>query len=143
MASRRDLVKTTASYTNPANGQVVAIPGEFRTFTGGELTSADIKSTPGAGKTEVARGGRQTVGNVTIAREDDGTLDIKALSDMRGRARMSVTRTPLDESGNPLTARAITYTGVLMRVSPGDGDNASDTDLDEFEIEISCDGKIS
>lgn len=140
--ARKDLIKITASYT-PPGGSLTPIPGEFRTFSGGELSSAEIKSTPGAGLTEVSRGGRQTVGNVTISREDDGTVDTKALANVRGLARMSVTRTPLDESGNPLTAKAITYTGTLLRVSPGDGDNASDTDLDEFEIEMSCDGKVS
>lgn len=134
--ARRDLIRTTAS--------VAGTPlGEFRTFTGGELTSADIKSVRGAGQSERARGGRQTVGNVTIAREDDGTIDLKWLASQRGRAVMAVTRTPLDDDGNPQNARAITYTGKLMRVSPGEGDAASDTDLDEFELEMSCDGVIS
>lgn len=140
--ARRDLVKTTASYVDPASSRVVAL-GEFRTFTGGELTSADIKTTPGAGLAEVARGGRQTVGNVTISREDDGSLDLKWVASRRGKGGFVVTRTPLDEDNNPIDSRSITYTGKIVRVAPGEGDAQSDTDLDEFEIEMSCDGFIS
>jgi hypothetical protein len=135
--ARKDLVRTTASIDG------TPIPGEFRSFSGGELTSADIKSTRGAGGPQVARGGRQTVGNVTIGREDDGTFDVKAASSKRGKGRMVVTRTPLDNDNNPLNARAITYTGILLAVRPGDGDNESDTDLDEFELEMSCDSVVS
>lgn len=134
--ARRDLVRTTAS----VDGTPL---GEFRSFSGGELTSADIKSVRGAGQTERARGGRQTVGNVTIAREDDGSVDLKHLATRRGKAAMTVTRTPLDENGDPQNARAITYTGKLLRVGPGEGDAQADTDLDEFELEMSCDGVVS
>ena len=134
--ARKDLVRTTAS----VDGVNL---GEFRSFSGGELTSADIKSVSGAGQVERARGGRQTVGNVTIAREDDGKVNFKQLAAKRGKKKMTVTRTPLDDDGNPQTARAITYTGKLMRVSPGEGDAQSDTDLDEVELEMSCDGIVS
>ena len=134
--ARRDLVRTTASLDG--------VPlGEFRTFSGGDLTSADIKSVRGAGQTERARGGRQTVGNVTIGREDDGSIDLKWVASRRGKGTMTVTRTPLDDDGNPLNARSITYTGKPVRVAPGEGDAQADTDLDEFEIEMSCDGAVS
>lgn len=138
--ARKDLIRTTASVTFKG----VTYPlGEFRSFSGGELTSADIKATAGAGQTQRARGGRQTVGNVTIAREDDGSVDTKWLAGLRGKASMSVTRTPLDDDLNPRTAAAITYTGKLLRVAPGEGDAESDTDLDEFEVEMSCDSTVS
>jgi len=133
--ARRDLVRTTVM----VGGTYL---GEFRTFTGGELTSADIKSVSGAGQVERARGGRQTVGNVTVGREDDGSVNLKALGNQRGRASMSVTRQPLDEDGNN-RGPAITYNGKLMRVGVGEGDAQSDTDLDEFELEMSCDGIVS
>lgn len=132
---RKDLVRTTAS--------VDGVPlGEFRSFAGGELTSADIKAPRGAGQTEMARGGRQTVGNVTVAREEDGTVDLHWLGSRRGRGRMTVTRQPLDADLNP-RGKGITYTGILLRVAPGEGDSGSDTDLDEFELEMSCDGIVS
>jgi hypothetical protein len=138
--ARRDLIRVTASITN--SGSVYPL-GEFRSMSGGEATSADIKSSRGAGTPELARGGRQTVGNVTITREDDGTVDVKWLMSLRGRARMNVTRTPLDDDGNALSAKAITYTGKLLRVAPGEADTSSDTDLDEFELEMSCDSVIA
>lgn len=80
--ARKDLVKTTASVT--INGVTFPL-GEFKRFSGGDLGSADIKSTPGAGKAQRARGGRQMVDNVTIAREDDGAADLKYLATRRGR----------------------------------------------------------
>jgi hypothetical protein len=138
---RRDLVRTTASVQR-ADGTWLIL-GEFRSFSGGELTSADIKAVRGAGQAERARGGRQTVGNVTVAREDDGAVDLKYLATRRGKAAMTVTRTPLDDDGNVLSAGAITYTGKLMRVGPGEGDASADTDLDEFELEMSCDGTVT
>jgi hypothetical protein len=58
----QDTIRTTASL----NGTPL---GEFRTFSGGELTSADTKSARAAGQTERSRGGRKTIGNVTISRE--------------------------------------------------------------------------
>lgn len=133
--ARRDLIRTTAS--------VAGKPlGEFRSFTGGELTSADVKSVRGAGQPERARGGRQTVGNVTVAREEDGGVDLLWLGSQRGRGRMVVTRQPLDEDLNP-RGNAMTYTGILMRVAPGEGDAGADSDLDEFELEMSCDSVVS
>ncbi len=134
--ARRDLVKTTVV----VDGRNL---GVFRTFTGGELTSADVKSVNGAGQVERARGGRQTVSNVTVGREDDGAIDLKALAHRRGKAAMSVTRTPLDDDLNPRSAEAITYTGKLLAVNPGEGDAGSDSEIDEFTLEMSCDGTVS
>jgi hypothetical protein len=58
--------------TIPHHRHAGGVPlGEFRTFSGGELTSADVKSARGAGQTERSRGGRKTIGNVTISRECD------------------------------------------------------------------------
>ena len=39
--------------------------------------------------------------------------------------------------------KAQVYTGILMAVRPGEGDNMSDSDLDEYELEMSCDGVIT
>lgn len=139
--SRKDLIRTTASIVYP--GRTPIPLGEFRTFTGGELTSADVKSVRGAGAVEKARGGRQTVGNVTIAREFDTSLDdLVWLGSQRGRAPMNVIRQPLDPEGAPY-GKAQVFSGILMAVRPGEGDNMSDSDLDEYELEMSCDGVIT
>lgn len=132
---RKDLIRTTAS--------VDGVPlGEFTGFSGGELTSASVKGPRGAGQADVARGGRQSVGDVTITREDDGAVDIKWLASRRGKAPMVVTRTPLDDDGNPKAAKSITYTGKLRDVNPGDADSRSDGEFDDFTLIMDCDGRV-
>jgi hypothetical protein len=130
---RKDLIRTTATF----NGQPA---GEFRTFSGGDATWEDRKTTNGAGHIERARGGRKKVSNVTIVREDDGTFDFHALAQAR-HVSMTVTRQPLDDDGNP-RGKAWTYTGKAVRVAPGEGDAESDTDGDDVTVEMSCDGMI-
>lgn len=117
--------------------------GPFRQSSGGDLDSGDTKSVAAAGEIERARGGRQTVSNVVLTREDDGSVDLKWLATRRGKASIIASRTPLDDDGNAMTARAITHTGKLKRVTPGDADAQSETDLDDFEVELSLDGIVS
>jgi hypothetical protein len=132
--ARRDTIRTTAS----VDGTPL---GEFETFTGGELTSEDIKHARGAGQPEQAKGGRQTVGNVTIAREYNADSDdLHWLSDRRGKGDMVVTRQPLDDDYNP-KGRPIVYSGKLMRVAPGESD-VNSGDIDSFELEMSCNGRV-
>ena len=138
--SRRDLIRTTASLTLP-NGATFPL-GEFRTFSGGEITAADVKSVSGAGAIERARGGRRSVGNVTISREYASSDNLVSASFSVGLTKMSVTRQALDENLNAYGA-SITYTGILIRVGVGEGDNQSDSELDDFELEMSCDGLVS
>lgn len=135
--ARKDLIQTTVTID-----PIGPLPGEFRTFTGGEATSPSIKSSPGAGKGEIERGGRQQVSNVTVAREDDGTVDLARLIGLRGKAKMVVHRTPLDDDGNQVLSRQRVYSGKLLEVHLGEGDTMSDTDLDEFELEMGCDSVI-
>jgi hypothetical protein len=128
--ARQDTIRTTASLAG-------VDLGEFRTFAGGELTSADVKSARAAGETERSRGGRKTIGNVTITREKDDTRDDwDAYSKWRGRPdQFVIVRQPLDDDfnkkGNPLT-----YVGTLVRAAPGNGDLGGDG-LDDTELEMS------
>jgi hypothetical protein len=126
--ARTDQVRTFAS--------VAGVPlGEFRTFNGGELTSEDVKSVRGGGQTERSRGGRKTIGNVTISREWDGE-DMLELGRYRGKPDLFViTRQPYDDDGNK-RGKALTYTGTLIRIAPGDGDSGGDG-LDDLELEMS------
>jgi hypothetical protein len=117
--------------------------GEFKTFSGGRAGAGDGKSRNGAGQTQKARGGQQTVENVTVGREDDGSVDLKFLAGIRGKARMSVTRTPADDDGNSRANDAFTYNGVLIGVVIGDGDVESESDIDDFTLEMSCDSEIA
>lgn len=126
--ARTDTIKTTASLNN--------VPlGEFTGFNGGELTAEDVKGAPGAGQMERSRGGRQTVGNVTVTREYQYE-DIMDLARHRGKPnRFVVTRQPLDDDYNP-KGKSVVYTGTLIRVAPGDGDANGDA-LDNLELEMS------
>jgi hypothetical protein len=126
--ARTDNIRTFAS--------LAGVPlGEFRTFSGGELTSQDVKSVRGGGQTERSRGGRKTIGNVTIVREWDGD-DLLFYATFRGRADLFViTRQPYDDDGNK-RGKGVTYTGTLIRVAPGDGDLGGDG-IDDLELEMS------
>lgn len=132
--ARKDLVRTTATF----NG---VYAGPFRTFSGGDATWEDIKSVQAAGQVERARGGRKKVANVTIMREDDGTFDFHALQ-QQSSVDVTVTRQPLDDDNNP-KGPSWTYTGKAVRIKPGEGDAGADNDLDDIEVEMSCDGIIS
>ncbi|MEJ7824911.1 MAG: hypothetical protein WKF48_05755 [Solirubrobacteraceae bacterium] len=113
--------------------------GKFKTFAGGEVVWANGGSVSGAGEVDRARVGRKTIGNITIGREDDGRLDLKALSQRR-TVSATVTVVPPDDDGNPMMAQAKTYTGKVIRIGEGEADAESETDLDAFEIEIRCNG---
>lgn len=133
--ARKDLIRTTVS--------VDGVPlGEFTGFSGGGLGGASLKGPRGAGQTDVARGGRKTVEDVTVTREDDGTVTLKWLASKRNKD-MVVNRTPLDDDGNPKTAQAITYTGLLREVNPGDGDARSDGEFDDLTLVMDCHGEIA
>lgn len=129
--ARQDLVRITASLA----GRPL---GEFETFSGGELTSEDVKNARGGGRQERSRGGRQTVGNVTIGREQTDQDDRAFAAQHRGKPdRATVNYQPLDEDNNAKGA-STTYTGTLIRYAPGDADASGDGTLDvEYEISVS------
>jgi hypothetical protein len=126
--ARQDTIRTTASL----NGVPL---GEFRTFSGGELTSADVKSAVAAGQTERSRGGRKTIGNVTIGREFNAAVDdLQEYGRHRGHPdQLVVTRQPLDDDFNA-KGKSLTYTCTLVRVAPGGADLQGDG-LDDLELE--------
>lgn len=127
---RQDTIRTTASL----HGTPL---GEFRTFSGGELTSADVKGARAAGHTERSRGGRKTIGNVTISREfDTDRDDVQEYGKHRGKPdEFLITRQPLDDDYND-KGPALTYVGTLIRVAPGNADLQGDG-LDDLEMEMS------
>lgn len=119
-------IRTTAS--------VAGVPlGEFRTFSGGAFDMTERKSANGATQRRRAKKGKLTTENVTISREDDGSVDLEWLRNQRGAA-MVVTRQPLDDDDNP-RGRPTVYTGKLKRCTPGEGDAEDETDDDVFELE--------
>jgi hypothetical protein len=137
---QKNLIRTTASI-GEAPGVVLPL-GAFKTFSGGGLKGSSVMSVKAAGLPERATGGRQTVEDVTIGREDDGTIDLIALGAQRNRVKMTVTRQPLDQNLNPF-GPSWTYTGILTEVNPGDGDAQDENDLDEFTLVMACDSVVS
>jgi hypothetical protein len=125
--ARQDTIRTTAT--------IRGVPlGEFRTFSGGELTSADVKSATAAGQTERSRGGRKTVGNVTISREAVAADRWDLYTSQRGKPdQLVVTRQPLDDDFNP-KGKPFVYVCTLVRAAPGGGDLGGDG-LDDTELE--------
>jgi hypothetical protein len=116
--------------------------GKFKTFSGGEQTMGSAKTRAAAGQARKARNGLDDVGNVTIGREDDGTLDLKWLWSIR-RGNFSITFVPDDGEGNPRAKDSATYTGKLIRLERGEGDAEEDEDIDTFELEFNCDSAVS
>lgn len=130
--ARQDLVRITASLA----GRPL---GEFSTFQGGELSSEDVKKSAGGGKQQRSRGGRQTVGNVTIGREFIEGLDSRAdAASHRGRPdEFVIDYQPLDDHSNNM-GPSTTYTGTLIRFAPGEADSDGDSTLDvEYEMSVS------
>src|SRR4051794_27947266 len=112
--------------------------GEFREFSGGELTAEDTKSSRGGGQQERSRGGRQTVGNVTVTREHTDQDDRAWSAQHRGKPdKFVVNYQPLDDDNNAF-GPSTTYTGTLIRFAPGDADAGGDSTLDvEYEMSVS------
>ncbi len=136
---QKNLIRTTASIGEAPN---ILTLGAFKTFSGGGLKGNSGKAVKAAGEVERATGGRQTVEDVTIGREDDGGINLIALGAQRNKVRMTVTRQPLDQNRNPF-GKSWTYTGILTEVNPGDGDAQDDNALDEFTLVMSCDSVVS
>jgi len=112
--------------------------------TGGEVDSDDIKYYPGGMLPPIMLGGKVTTGNVTLQRLYDRIDDhgkINTLMAAAGRGNVTVAQRPMDPDGNPV-GKAITYTGVLKRVSPPDTDSESTTAA-LYEIEATINGTPS
>lgn len=134
---RKDQILTTVILGAPF-GPI----GAFKTFSGGGAQASSLKSRRAAGQGQVERGGPKTVTNVTVGREDDGTLDLTALSAYISRLRATVVRQPLDDDGNAF-GKPRTAAGKLLEVNPGDGDADDSGTLDVFTLVIGCDSTIS
>lgn len=114
--------------------------GVWATFAGGNRTADTTKFRPGAMAPEVALGGMASTGDVTLSRlisRDDWEL-IGQLDARIGKARVTISRQPLDVDGNPW-GRAKTYAGILADVNAGDTD-ANSGDAQTWEITVTVEG---
>ncbi len=117
--------------------------GVWDTLSGGESDSDATKYRPGGMQPQRSLGGTRTIGDLTLARlidrEDWGYMH--ELMNRTGRERVTVSRQPLDEDGNPW-GRPLTYRGVLQTVTPGDTDSNS-SDAQTWEIVVSTEGQVA
>lgn len=140
--ARTDQRQITASIT--VKGVVYPL-GTFSTLTGGKADTSENKRSGGAGLGKRARGGKPTTDNVTISREDNGTIvpgqpdkTLQWLKDQRN-CIFDIHDTPLDDDRNPLSAQALHYTGTLKGVSRTDADTESEDGFSMLELEQSTD----
>lgn len=132
MAARQDLVRWTGSLA----GRPL---GEFTTGSAVPLTAEDSKGARGAGQQERSRGGRKTIGNITVGRDFDERYDIEDEADRhRGKPDVFVlTRQRLDVDHND-KGPAKTYVGTLVRYEVGEADaDGDDADTVEYEMSVS------
>ena len=105
---------------------------------GGERDSEETTYKAGGGK-QVALGGSQTVGNVTVSKLFDEPVAegvFHWLDERVGWADAVVSQQPTDSKGNAF-GRPILRTGKLKKVTPPDSDSESNSAA-LIEIEISC-----
>lgn len=137
--ARKDEVLTTVTFP----GDPILIGSHvFRTFSGGAVTAASLKSRQAAGQTEVERGGRVSISDITVGREDDDTLDLAYLSAHAGNITMHCIRQKLDEDNKP-RGKSRVYRGKCLAVNIGDGDAQDTATLDDFTLTMGCDNVVS
>lgn len=97
------------------------LPYSWDTTAGGDVDSNEIKYRPGGMHTERAIGGPRIVSNLTVTKMMELPTDwatMLRLMPRVGKAKVVVTRVPLDPDANPVGAPPLIYTGVLKTVIP-------------------------
>lgn len=110
--------------------------------SGGELDSDTTLYYPGNMRDAQDLGGRATPGAITLSRNYDRFDDhdrVNAYLAGAGKAKCTVTQTPLDEDGNE-HGKSIVWNGRLKRVLPPDVDSESSSAA-MIEVEIIVRGK--
>lgn len=100
----------------------------FDKFDGGDVTAKETKYRPGNGTADqLSLGGAKEVSNITVTRLFDQTFTgwTHWLLAQAGRAKMVVSKQPIDDDGHPF-GDALVYTGVLNAVKPPKTDSESD-----------------
>lgn len=118
--------------------------GVYDMFEGGAGDSDETKHRPGGMGAVKTYGGPTNVANITLSRvfEPDRDSDlVRWLQSVRGRARATVSRQPLDRDKNPW-GRPFVYGGTLKTVTLGNIDSNS-SDVDTYSLEISAEGDIA
>lgn len=142
--SRQDQWTTHVSYEEvPGSGKYTKIPDPWDKFDGGDATSTETKYRSGGMGAEVALGGPQSVGNVTVERLYLSNRDhplAKRIAPLRGRSGVRVVRYPLDADGVP-NGEPLIYTGRLMTVNFPSSD-ANSNGASVWQLVVSTNGSL-
>jgi hypothetical protein len=114
--------------------------GVFDTHAGGEVDSEESKYRPGGMDAEISLGGRQTIGNVTVARYYDVLRDHPLyvwLCSRAGKARGAVTWWPMTITG-VVAGDGVTQHGTFKRAQRSDIDS-NGGDAATLELEFTMD----
>lgn len=112
--------------------------GVWDTLGGGDVDAEETKYRPGGMGAQVSLGGQKSTGNITLGRllvRSDWAAMKRLMTSRVGRARVTVSRQPLDVDGNPW-GDPLVYSGTLQNVTPGDTDSNS-SDAQVWEITVS------
>jgi len=137
--SREDLYVVTVSVD--FQGETRRL-GTFDTFEGGEVSAEDTKYARGGLAEEESLGGRRHVGNVTVARLYDDFMQQQEpwLDSTVGKGWWTVTKQPLDESGNSFGTPRV-YRGKCINMTPPNHDSMSSGEA-RISFEISAQGPV-
>lgn len=115
-----------------------------KTRDGGETEADGGKIRAGGMGPEIALGGPNSTGDVTvaIALDRDGiNADLVWLRSRSGKARATVVQQPLDADGN-VRGKAEIHSGILAGVSTG-GSDADGNEAVMVELTVSCDEAVA
>ena len=136
--TRQDTYSVHVHVKPPGGGDLLDL-GIWDKMSGGEVDSDETKYNPGGMAPPVSLGGRKNTGNVTVSRLYRLIRDhaiAQSWINWVGKATVTISKRPMDIEGNPYPT-AITYTGVLKRVTFPEVDSESSTaGLVEFEVSV-------
>jgi len=139
--TRADTYRVNVHIQNLGSGGMINL-GVFDKMTGGGLDSDEYKFKPGGMAPTVSLGGSKTTDNVVVSRLYRLGRDhdfVQTLFSGVGKAKMIVTKQPLDVDGN-VYGKPIVYNGTLKRVTPPEHDSESSAAA-LLELEMTPEGE--
>jgi hypothetical protein len=118
--------------------------GIFESISAINGTSGTSKRATGGGGPIKARPGRQTMENVTLAKEYEPDLhagEFRTLMTNRGWGRATASFQPISPSERSAIGEPVVVSGILERVQLSGGDANSDDEM-MLEVELSLDGEL-
>lgn len=115
--------------------------GGFQTITGGEVSAESVKDRPPGAVYEDAVEAVPTVGNITVSRSWDEARDGAILSFLNARAGWGVSNVSrIRRDRNKKQVGSTTYSALLVRVTPTEGNTNGGGDKGMLELEFNVTG---